>query len=126
MAGASGLTHAYIRVEWVEAQNRRFRCLGHRRRQVGPSAGDRSMILLPCIHQPSQTAEPGSVAITMLSNDHAFARCLAQYHQSYEVSYVAVLVFGRPEATLPHDRFLDFTSRFRANQLPSNWSQIVF
>jgi 3-hydroxyisobutyrate dehydrogenase-like beta-hydroxyacid dehydrogenase len=80
------------------------------------------------VHHPSQTAEPGGVVITMLSDDQALesvvlgekgflerlapngihvsmstispvlARRLAEHHREYQVSYLAAPVFGRPEA----------------------------
>jgi 3-hydroxyisobutyrate dehydrogenase-like beta-hydroxyacid dehydrogenase len=97
-------------------------------------------------HQPSQTAEPGGVVITMLSDDRALesvvfgengfverlrpngihvsmstispilARRLTEHHQQHEVGYVAAPVFGRPEAAAARKLWICVSGRQAAKQ----------
>ena len=97
-------------------------------------------------HQPSQTAEPGGIVMTMLSDDQALesvvfgengflerlrpngihvsmstispalARRLAEHHRNYDVSYVAAPVFGRPEAAAARKLWICVSGQQAAKQ----------
>jgi 3-hydroxyisobutyrate dehydrogenase-like beta-hydroxyacid dehydrogenase len=98
-------------------------------------------------HESNQTAEPGGVVITMLSDDQALesvalgekgflerlgpngihvsmsaispalARRLVQHHRKYEVTYVAAPVFGRPEAAAARNLWICVSGQGAAKEL---------